>query len=245
MIPLSSRCESSSSRQSWSLLALIAVIACALTGCATTQTSSSGTYHTDAYAASSPSDVKVKVSLRAEMVYVMEGDRALLVTPCTIGTADHATPTGSFHVTAKNPTKRSGEYGFWVNGSNAVPGAVGASPGPGYSYVGYPMAYWVEFAPGFGFHEGYVWPIPRSHGCLRLHPNAAEKFYELAQIGTPVEIAVSQPEDATIGRNVLHPSDYKDPDPPASEMISPDFFNKPRDKDLLPAGTAPVVTAKN
>ena len=240
MIPLSNRRESSSSRQSWSLLALIAVIACALSGCATTQTSS-GTYHVDAYAPTSPDKVRIKVSLQAEMVYVEEGNRALLVTPCTIGTADHRTPTGDFRVTAKDPTKRSGEYGFWVNGSDARSGAVGQSPGPGYSYVGYPMAHWVEFTPGFGFHEGYVWPVPRSHGCLRLHPNASLKFYELAQIGTPVEIANSLPEDSTIGRNVLHPSDYKDPDPPAAEMISSDFFSKPRDKDLLPAASAPVI----
>lgn len=169
------------------------------------------------------------------MVYVMEGDRPLLVTPISIGTSDHPTPTGHFTVTSKNPTKRSGEYGFWVNGNDIRPGSAGASPGPGYSYVGYPMANWVEFAPGFGFHEGYVWPVPRSHGCLRIHKNASVKFFKLVNIGTPVTIAQSLPEDETIGRNVLHPADYKDPDPPASLMISPAYFNQPRDSELLPA----------
>jgi hypothetical protein len=205
-------------------------------------TTSSGPYHVDAYAATVPSNVKVFVSLNAKMVYVMEGNKPLLVTPCSVGTPDHPTPTGHFAVTDKNPTKRSGEYGFWVNGSNAVAGSSSASPGPGYSYVGYPMADWVGFAPGYGFHEGYVWPVPRSHGCLRIHQNAIRKFYQLVQIGTPVIIAQSLPEDATIGANVAHPTDYKDPDPPASVLISPDFFKQQWDDQLISSSTTTTTT---
>ena len=26
----------------------------------------------------------------------------------------------------------------------------------------YPMAYWCEFEPAYGFHEGFVYPIPRT-----------------------------------------------------------------------------------
>jgi hypothetical protein len=203
-----------------------------------TQTSS-GPYHVDAYAPTVPQNVHIYVSLRSEIVYVMEGDKCLLATPVTVGTPDHPTPTGNFKVTDKDPVKRSGEYGFWVNGANAVSGASNASPGPGYSYVGYPMAYWVGFAPGYGFHEGYVWPVPHSHGCLRVNKNASMKLYQLAQVGTPVTIAQTQPMDATIGKTVVHPTDYRDPDPPAAEMISPDYYKEPRDNQLLPAGTAP------
>ncbi|HEV3271691.1 MAG TPA: L,D-transpeptidase [Candidatus Methylacidiphilales bacterium] len=242
MIPNSSQPERPAFRPSFAALASLVLTACLLGGCATSSNFSSGTYHVDAYAPTSPGDVRVLVSLKAEMVYVMEGDRPLMVTPLSIGTPDHPTPTGHFTVTAKDRTKRSGEYGFWVNGNNVFPGSAGASPGPGYSYVGYPMANWVEFAPGFGFHEGYVWPVPRSHGCLRLHRNASVKFFKLVQIGTPVTIAESLPEDDTIGRNVVHPSDYRDPDPPASVMISPDYFNQPRDSDLLPAPAQPSGT---
>jgi len=227
-------------RASWSSLAFLVLTACFLGGCATSSNNySSGTYHVDAYAPTSPGDVQVLVSLRSKIVYVMEGNRPLLVTPVSIGTPDHPTPTGHFTVTAKDPTKRSGEYGFWVNGNDIRSGSSDASPGPGYSYVGYPMANWVEFEPGFGFHEGYVWPIPRSHGCIRIHRNASVKFYKLVPIGTPVTIAESLPEDDTIGRNIVHPSDYKDPDPPAAEMISPSYFSEPRDSELL---TAPATT---
>jgi hypothetical protein len=240
MILNSSQPEHCAFRPSFASLALLVLTACFLGGCATTSNFSSGTYHVDAYAPTSPGNVQVLVSLKAEMVYVMEGDRPLMVTPVSIGTSDHPTPTGHFTVTAKDPTKRSGEYGFWVNGGDVRPGGAGASPGPGYSYVGYPMANWVEFAPGFGFHEGYVWPVPRSHGCLRLHRNASVKFFKLVKIGTPVTIARSLPEDDTIGRNVLHPTDYRDPDPPASLMISPEYFDQPRDSELLPV---PVQTS--
>lgn len=199
-----------------------------------------GTYHVNAYAPTDPSKVAVYVSLRTKIVYVMEGNRALLVTPLSIGTSQYPTPTGHFTVEAKDPTKRSGEYGFWVNGSDIYEGSSSAGRS-GYHYVGYPMANWVQFSPGYGFHEGYVWPIPRSHGCLRIHKNASVKFYKLVNIGTPVTIADSLPYDDTIGRNIEHPTDYQDPDPASSFMVSSDYFSQPRDSDLLPAGTAPVA----
>jgi hypothetical protein len=89
------------------------------------------------------------------------------------------------------------------------------------------MAWWCEFTPGYGFHEGSVWPTPRTHGCIRLHHNAAPKFYALAKSGTPVSIAQTQPEDATIGKNLKRPSDYADPDPPASFMVTERAFSTP------------------
>ncbi len=224
-------------------LALLVVVAGFLSGCMSGGGGnfSSGTYHVDAYAPTEPDKVQVLVSLRSKIVYVMEGDRPLLVTPASIGTSDHPTPTGHFRVEAKDQTKRSGEYGFWTNGSDTYAGSSGEGRA-GYHYVGYPMANWVEFEPGFGFHEGYVWPVPRSHGCVRIHRNASVKFFKLVQIGTPVTIADSLPEDDTIGRNVVHPTDYKDPDPPAALMISPEYFSQPRDSELLPATTTPPQT---
>ena len=101
------------------------------------------------------------------------------------------------------------------------------------TYVGYPIAYWSEFAPAYGFHQGYVWPTPRSHGCLRLHRNVAPKFYALVHEGTPVSIAHSQPEDATIGANVRRATDYNDPDPPAAFSASSKVFEAPPGSELV------------
>ena len=195
-----------------------------LTGCATTGSISRTPYTVTAYKPKNPDNVRVKVSLSNRAVYVMEGDTPLLVTAVAIGLPDKPTPTGSFRVFNKVEHKRSGSYGFSVNGDTITP--CKASEATGH-YVGFPMAYWVEFAPGYGFHEGAVWPIPRSHGCLRLHKNAAPKFWALTKIGTPVNVAQTQPEDATIGKDLKRPQDYKDPDPPKPILISDRAFAPP------------------
>ncbi|MDD5201136.1 MAG: L,D-transpeptidase [Terrimicrobiaceae bacterium] len=205
-------------------IALLAAAAlAALTGCETLQVSAP--YNPPAHRPKNPGAVRVKVSLKNQMVYVLEGDRPLLVAATCVGLPGKSTPTGNMHVIEKIATKRSGSYGFSISGNNIRPCEAGSASG---RYVGYPMAWWVGFSPGYGFHQGYVWPIPRTHGCLRLHKSVAWKFYALVHEGTPVNIAYTQPEDATIGRNQPRPTDYKDPDPPAALMVSPAAFQPPK-----------------
>ena len=200
--------------------ALAALSSLLLAGCATTFRP---TYDQPAYRPKDPSKVVVKVSLDKQMVYVMEGNRPLLVTACCVGIPAHPTPQGNFCVTRKERNKRSGAYGFAVVRDAIIPCEACAAKG---RYVGYPMPYWVELAPGFGFHQGWVWPVPKSHGCVRLHANDAGKFWELTRIGTPVKICRTQPEDATLGAKTPRPQDYNDPDPANSFLISPEFFQK-------------------
>jgi hypothetical protein len=225
------------SARAWALLALLPVTL-VLGGCAGTG-GGGGSFSSTAYAPTNPADVRVKVSLATQNVYVEEGNRLLMATPTCVGRAGYQTPTGDFHVTDKIRDKRSSTYGYWVNGSSAHPGTSSQDPGPGWQYIGYPMANWVEFTPGYGFHEGPIWPYPRSHGCLHIHPSASAKLFELVHIGTPVEVAESLPEDSEY--HVARPTDYADPDPPASLMTSSAFFDQPRDAQLL---TAPA-TASN
>jgi hypothetical protein len=216
-------------------LALLVLATSFLGGCASM---GGGNYHTTAYAPASTSDVSVKVSLNKQNVYVMEGDKCLMATPTCVGKAGYPTPTGHYSVISKDKYKRSSTYGYWTNGSQSFPGESSRSPGAGYHYVGYPMAFWVEFTPGYGFHEGPIWPFPKSHGCLHIHESASAKLFELVHEGTPVDVEYSQPEDGKI--SVSRPDDYRDPDPPASLMISQEFFDKPRDTQLLPTG-APIT----
>ncbi|HEY5811458.1 MAG TPA: L,D-transpeptidase, partial [Terrimicrobiaceae bacterium] len=143
------------------------------------------TYDPIGYKAKNQNNVIIKVSLQNRMVYVLEGDKPLLVTATAIGTPSNPTPRGRFVVTQKIESKRSNTYGFWVKGDTVVAGKSSQSPGAGYRYVGFPMQYWVEWMPAYGFHVGSVWPIPRTHGCLRLHQNAAREFFQLARVGTP------------------------------------------------------------
>ncbi len=198
--------------------------AIALTGCETLQVAQN--YNPPAHRPQNPGNVRVKVSLKNQAVYVLEGNRPLLVAATCVGLpGEHRTPTGNFDVIEKIATKRSGSYGFSVNGNNIRPCESGGASG---RYVGYPMTWWVGFTPGYGFHQGYVWPIPRTHGCLRLHKTVAPKFYALVRIGTPINIAYTQPEDETLGKNLQRPTDYKDPDPPAAFMVSPAVFEAPK-----------------
>tara|TARA_B100000902_G_scaffold360615_1_gene377451 strand:+ start:1050 stop:1724 length:675 start_codon:yes stop_codon:yes gene_type:complete len=181
-------------------------------------------FDSPAYRPSDPSNVSVKVSLNNASIYVMEGDKPLLVTATCIGKNDSPTPLGEFRAFNRLPRKRSNTYGFHVRGNEIIPGRRVETP-KGYKYVGYPMPYWVEFKSGYGFHAGYVHPIPRTHGCLRIHNNVAPKFFELVRAGTPIFIANSFPEDTNIGKNLRRPQDYKDPDPARSYLVSGGFFD--------------------
>ena len=196
-----------------------------LTGCTTGRVAAGKPYHVTAYRPQDPSAVKVKVSLAKENIYVMEGDRCLMAVACTVGIPAKPTPRGSFTIYSKQEEKRSGSYGFRVQGNRVVPADAGANV-PG-RYVGYPMGFWCEFAPGYGFHQGFVHPYPRTHGCIRLHGEAAPKFFALMKIGTPVNIATTQPEDETLASNVVRVDDSRAPDPPASLMVTSGAFQKP------------------
>ena len=195
-----------------------------LTGCATGgRVSTGGPYHVTAYKPNDPSKVRVLVSLSKENIYVMEGDRCLMAVACSIGTPAKPTPKGHFTIYSKQEHKRSGSYGFSVQGDRVVPSTGGGAG----RYVGYPMGYWCEFAPAYGFHQGFVHLTPRTHGCIRLKGEAAPKFFALVKIGTPVNIANSQPEDETIGPKVQRVDDSKTPDPDPRLMITDAAFEKP------------------
>ncbi len=195
-----------------------------LTSCETGGTGG-GSYHVVAKRPNNPSNVRVKVSLAKQNVYVMEGDRVLMAVATTVGIPGKATPKGNFKIYNKIEKKRSGSYGFRVQGDRIIPAEAGKNiPG---KYVGYPMGYWCEFSPAYGFHQGFVHVRPRSHGCLRLKGEAAAKFYALVKIGTPVSIAETQPEDATIGPKIQRIDDSKTPDPPLRVSISDEAFSRP------------------
>jgi lipoprotein-anchoring transpeptidase ErfK/SrfK len=198
-----------------------------LTSCETTSSvaGSSGPYRVTAKRPHNPANVRVKVSLQRQNIYVMEGDRLLMAVATTVGTPEKPTPKGNFKIYRKEEFKRSNTYGFRVQGDRVIP-AKSSDKIPG-RYVGYPMGYWVEFKPAYGFHQGYVHPVPRSHGCLRLKGEAAAKFFALVRSGTPVNIADTQPEDATIGPKIQRVDDSRLPDIPSNIVITQAAFTKP------------------
>lgn len=167
--------------------------------------SNSTGYSVKAFAPQNPSAVRVKVSTSTQHIYVMEGERLLMAVQGCVGTSSSPTPKGNFRINSKIKNKRR------VSQPDA----------------GYPMAYWCEFLPAYGFHEGFVWNIPRTHGCIRLHREAAARFFALVNVGTPVNIATTQPEDHKFGHFVRKLDQRNDPDPPRAHMMSASWFKDP------------------
>ena len=182
----------------------LAAVAALFSGCATGG-GSGGSYKVTAFKPHNPSAVKVKVSTSTQHIYVMEGERVLMAVQGCVGTPSSPTPKGSFTINSKIKQKRR------VSQPDA----------------GYPMAYWCEFLPAYGFHEGFVHPHPRTHGCIRLHREAAARLFALVNIGTPVNISATQPEDNKFGQFVRKLDQSRDPDPPRSYMMSSAWFKDP------------------
>jgi hypothetical protein len=210
------------------LLSLAAFAPLFITGCVNGP--ATGPYHVVAYKPHNPDAVRVAVSQSTEQVYVMEGNRCLMAAACDVGLPDHPTPSGHFNIEDKIPDKRSGSYGFSISGGTITACDAGKCTG---RYIGYPMPFWCGFSGAYGFHQGYVWPVPRTHGCIRLDKQVAPRFWELVHVGTPVSIARTQPEDATVGKNVQRPTDYRDPDPSPAYMCGPGPFQKPAGNLLI------------
>ncbi|HEV2843194.1 MAG TPA: L,D-transpeptidase [Chthoniobacterales bacterium] len=188
------------------LLCIGATAALFLTSCGTmTTASSSGSYRVIAHKPQDPSKVEVKLSLSTQNLYVVEGDRLLMAVQGNVGKPGAATPTGNFTIYSKEKKRRR----------QSEPDR------------GYPMAYWCEFKPAYGFHEGFVHPAPHTHGCVRLHREAAARLFALTRIGTPVTIQHSLPEDKKWGSQVRRLDQSKDPDPPRSVMMSDSWFQDP------------------
>ena len=176
-----------------------------LTSCTTApRATGGGAYKVTALRPKDPDNVKVKLSTSTQHVYVMEGDRLLMAVQGTVG-ANNTTPKGNFRITRKEKNKRR------ISQPDR----------------GYPMGYWCEFKPAYGFHEGFVHARPRSHGCIRLHREAAARLFALVKVGTPVSIATSHPEDTKYGHLVRKLDQSRDPDPPRSLLMSPSWFKDP------------------
>ena len=149
------------------------------------------------------SAVAIKISTGAQRLYVTEGDKVLLATPCAVGTSATPTPKGNHRINSKSRHRRR----------QSAPGA------------GYPMTYWMSFySPAYGMHWGFVKPHPCTHGCVRMPLNSARQVFDMVRVGTPVNVSSSQPWDSTIGASLPRLDDSPLPNPPMSYMLSPKVF---------------------
>ena len=174
---------------------------------------------------SNPGAVKVKVSLSKQRTYVMEGSKVLLVMPVSVGAAGTPTPSGNFTIFNKEAKHRANTHGYAYKGDQVKQTFLAKKPA-GWSFKGTPMPYWCEFKPNYGFHTGWIKHSPCTHGCIRMHENLAPKFFRLVKVGTPVSIARSQPEDATLGNIPLPPDSGPLPDYTGSMYTGDGYFSQ-------------------
>jgi len=173
---------------------------------------------------SNPRNVRVKVSLSKQRVYVLEGSTMLLAMPVSVGTPGTPTPSGSFTIFNKEHKHRANTHGYAYSGSDVMQTFL-AKKRPGWLFKGTPMPYWCEFKPNYGFHTGWVKHQPCTHGCIRMHENLSPKFFRLVSVGTPVNIAYSQPEDSTVAVP-LPPDAGPLPDYRGSMYVSDGYFSQ-------------------
>ena len=110
------------------LLFPVPLVAFALLTSCTTMPRTTAEYHVVAHKPHDPSKVRVDVSLSKQNVYVMEGDRCLMAVATSVGVPSKPTPKGHFTIYSKIENKRSGSYGYRVQGDRVVPAEAGTTP---------------------------------------------------------------------------------------------------------------------
>lgn len=116
----------------------------------------------------------IDINLKSQVMVLFENGRPIDSYLVSSGKAGMNTPQGSFQIYNKFPRPWSGKYGLY-------------------------MPHWMAITSSgaYGIHELPEWPsgykeganhlgIPVSHGCVRLGVGPAERVYNWAEIGTPV-----------------------------------------------------------
>lgn len=138
----------------------------------------------------------IDIDLTEQKAYLLYQQRAVMESPISSGRPGHATPSGSFRIINKDLNHTSSIYGLILDryGRIVIADADVDMPTPaGTHFENAPMHYFMEFAPGFGLHAGYLPGYPASHGCVRMPKDKAIAFFRAVSVGTPVTIFGSAP----------------------------------------------------
>ena len=134
----------------------------------------------------------IVVSLRAQEAYLYRQGHQTASSRISSGREGYRTPLGRFQVIRKDEEHRSSIYGDYVADSGRVVKAnvdIRRDGKPAHShFVGASMPYFIEFAPGYGLHQGYLPGVPASHGCIRMPYWKARQFYNAVHLGTVIVI---------------------------------------------------------
>jgi len=120
----------------------------------------------------------IEVSIGEQQVYVYNGAKLILQTPCVTGKVSTGTitPTGNYAIQAKVPDKT-------LKGKNV----------DGTDYESF-VHYWMPFNGAYGLHDaswrrkfgGQIYLTGGSHGCVNLPTDAAAAIFNFCYVGMPV-----------------------------------------------------------
>lgn len=133
----------------------------------------------------------IKISIAEQRAYFYKGGMLVGVSQLSTGREGKNTPGGHFSIINKDRNHVSSMYGDFVDSQGNVvkPNVAVSDPKPpGSHFKGAPMPYYMQIAPGFGLHAGYLPGYPASHGCIRMPEFMAENFFRSVSTGTPVTI---------------------------------------------------------
>jgi len=139
-----------------------------------------------------PGKPSIRISLGEQRAYFYKGGQLVGISQLSTGQEGRVTPAGQYKITQKDPAHASSRYGDYVDANDNVivpniDNQLDPKP-PGTHYKGAPMPYYMQIAPGFGMHAGYLPGYPASHGCIRMPEFMAEDFFNNVEAGTPVKI---------------------------------------------------------
>lgn len=181
-------------RRNWSLLAGAVFAILLLSGLPALADARGVDWFDDAAAARSPGAPMIRVNLSEQRAYFYKGGNLVGVSRISSGRSGYSTRAGNFRVLSKHPNHRSSIYGSFVdrNSGRVVKADVNTrkhrAPA-GTVYRGAKMNHYIRFNGGIGFHaSGNVPNHPASHGCVRMPPHMAQKFYQYAPVGTRVQL---------------------------------------------------------
>ncbi|MDQ2868443.1 MAG: L,D-transpeptidase family protein [Verrucomicrobiota bacterium] len=164
-----------------------------------------GVYGQGPVAASAPQDTisywdgegvsgkpSIKISLGEQRAYFYKGGQLVGISQLSTGREGKNTPPGKYKIINKDIGHASSLYGDYVDaaGNVVMPNIeLGKDPKPpGAHYKGASMPFYMQIAPGFGLHAGYLPGYAASHGCIRMPEFMAENFFKSVSPGTPVMI---------------------------------------------------------
>jgi hypothetical protein len=117
---------------------------------------------------------QIEISLAEQRLRAYEGQRLVLDTAISSGSASYPTPTGSYSIRSKEAMHWSTQYSVWMPHAMRVVGGIFIHELP----IG---------ADGQRIGASEI-GSPTSHGCIRVPSGAAQRLFSWAEIGTPVLI---------------------------------------------------------